>query len=163
MSTNQDMKKIVVEEIKSKLKGAQSAVVVDYRGLTVQEATKLRVMMKEAKLEYRVYKNNLVNLAIQGTEFESMSGSLKGPSAFAFGYDDAVAPARVLNNFMKETKKMEFKAGVVEGNFYDTEGIKAIAGLPSREELLAKLLGSLQAPMSKFAYMLQAIVDSKSC
>lgn len=162
MATNQEVKKVIVDEIKGKLQGAQSAVVVDYRGLTVEEANKLRVMMKQANLEYKVYKNNLVNLAIQGTEFESMSGSLKGPSAFAFGYEDAVAPARILNNFMKEIKKMEFKAGVVEGTFYDSEGIKTIAGLPSREELIAKLLGSLKAPISNLAYMLQAVADSRN-
>ncbi|MCG8484122.1 MAG: 50S ribosomal protein L10 [Clostridia bacterium] len=163
MSANQEAKKAVVEEIKSKLENAQSAVVVDYRGLTVEEVNKLRSMMREANVEYKIYKNTMMDLAIKGTEFEGMSDVLAGPSAFAFGYDDAVAPARVLNGFMKETKKMQFKAGVIEGTFYDEEKIKEVAMLPSKEELIAKLLGSMKAPLSNFAYMLQAIVDNPDC
>lgn len=163
MSANQESKKVVVEEIKSKLQNAQSAVVVDYRGLTVEEVNALRKRMREANVDYKIYKNTLVNIAIQGTEFQEMAQVLEGPSAFAFGYDDAVAPARVLNGFMKEAKKMEFKAGIVEGKFFDADGIKAIAGLPSREELIAKLLGSIKSPIANLAYMLQAIVDNPEC
>lgn len=160
MSVNQESKKAVVEEIKGKLQNAQSAVVVDYRGLTVEEVNALRKLMREANVDYKIYKNTLMNLAVQGTDFEEIAKVLEGPSAFAFGYDDAVSPARVLNGFMKQVKKMEFKAGIVEGRFYDVDGIKAIASLPSREELIAKLLGSFKAPMSNLVYMLQAIADN---
>lgn len=163
MSANQEAKKAVVEEIKSKLENAQSAVVVDYRGLTVEEVNKLRSLMREANVEYRIYKNTMMNLAVKGTQFEGISEVLAGPSAFAFGYDDAIAPARVLNGFMKETKKMQFKAGVIEGAFYNEEKIKEVAMLPSKDELIAKLLGSMKAPLSNFAYMLQAIADNPDC
>jgi len=160
MSANLDGKKVVVDEIKAKLENAQSAVVVDYLGLTVEEANELRNRMREANVEYKIYKNTLVNFAIAGTEFEGMKDVLKGPSAFAFGYDDAIAPARVLNKFMKDYKKMEFKAGVVEGVVYDQAGIQAIASLPGREELIAKLLGSMQSPIASFARTVQAIADN---
>ncbi len=163
MSANLEAKKEVVEEIKSKLQNAQSAVVVDYRGLSVEEVNTLRKLMREANVEYKIYKNTLMNLAIKGSDFEKLTQVLEGPSAFAFGYDDAVAPARVLNGFMKKTKKMEFKAGVVEGKFFDVEGIKAIAGLPSREELIGKFLGSIKSPVSSFAYLLKAIIDNPDC
>ncbi len=159
MSANLEAKKIVVEEIKEKLGKAQSAVVVDYLGLTVEEATELRNRMRDADVEYKIYKNNLMGIAVEGTQFEGLKEVLKGPSAFAFGYEDAVAPARVLNGFIKEYKKMEFKAGVVEGEVYDQAGIQAIASLPGREELIAKLLGSLQSPISSFARTVQAIAD----
>lgn len=160
MSSNQESKKVIVEEIKSKLDNAQSTVVVDYRGLTVEEVNQLRSQMREANVEYKIYKNTMMNLAVKGTQFEEISKVLEGPSAFAFGYDDAIAPARVLNKFMKETKKMQFKAGIIEGNFYDEDNIKEVATLPSREELIAKLLGSIKSPISNFAYMLKAIADN---
>ena len=159
MSANLEAKKIVVEEIKEKFSKAQSAVVVDYLGLTVEEATELRNRMRQAGVDYKIYKNTLVSFAVEGTEFEGLKEVLKGPSAFAFGYDDAVAPARVLNGFIKEFKKVEFKAGVVEGVVYDQEGIKAVASLPSREELIAKFLGSIQSPVSSFARVVKAIAD----
>ncbi len=163
MSANQEAKKEIVKEIKSKLQNAQSAVVVDYRGLSVEEVNALRKLMRDANVEYKIYKNTLMNLAIKGSDFEELAQVLEGPSAFAFGYDDAVAPARVLNGFMKQTKKMEFKAGVVEGKFFDVEGIKAIAGLPSREELIGKFLGSIKSPVANFAYLLKAIIDNPDC
>lgn len=155
-------KQAVVEEIKEKLAKAKSAVVVDYIGITVEEANALRKSMREAGVDYTVYKNTLVNRAIEGTDFESLKDCLSGPSAFAFGYEDAVAPARVLAGFMKEHKKMEFKAGVIEGHFFDAEGVKAVAALPSRDELIAKFMGSIQSPVSKFVRTLQAVADSKA-
>jgi large subunit ribosomal protein L10 len=101
-----------------------------------------------------------MNRAIEGTEYEGLKEVLSGPSAFAISYDDAVAPARVISGIIKEYKKMEFKAGVIEGKYYDAEGVKAIAALPSREELLAKFMGSIQSPVSKFVRTLQAIADA---
>jgi large subunit ribosomal protein L10 len=155
-------KQAVVDEIKAELAKAKSVVVVDYRGITVAEADTLRKNMREAGIGYMVYKNTLMNRAIQGTEFAALADCLSGPSAFAFGYEDAVAPARVLSGFMKESKKMEFKAGVVEGHYFDAEGVKAIAALPSRDELIAKFMGSIQSPVSKFVRTLQAIADEKA-
>lgn len=158
-SLNQKLK--VVEEIKEKLKDAKSTVVIDYMGINVAEANGMRKKLREADIDYTVYKNTLFNKAIIGTEFEGLASVLTGPSAFAFGYEDAVAPARVLNGIMKEYKKMNFKGGVVEGNFYDSEQMKNIALLPSREELIAKFMGSIQSPVSKMVRTLQAIADAK--
>lgn len=155
-------KEAVVSEIKEKLSRAKSCVVVDYRGISVDQANTLRKAMREANLDYVVYKNTLVNRAAKGTAFEALENDLHGPSAFAFGYEDAVAPARVIANCIKDFKKMEFKAGVVEGHYFDAEGIKAVAALPSREELIAKFMGSIQSPVSKFVRTLQAIADQKA-
>ena len=157
-----ELKQPVVAEIAEVLNGAKSAVVVDYMGITVEEADSMRKQLREAGIDYTVYKNTLVNRAIQGTEFESLAQVLSGPSAFAFGYEDATAPARELNSVIKKLNKMTFKAGIVEGEFYDQEGILAIAKLPSRDELIAKFMGSIKSPVSKFAYLLQAIADQKA-
>ncbi|MGI6730554.1 MAG: 50S ribosomal protein L10 [Anaerovoracaceae bacterium] len=155
-------KQQVIDEIKEKLEKAQSAVVIDYIGITVAEADAMRKKLREANVDYTVYKNTLVSRAIEGTKYEPLKDSLAGPSAFAFSYDDAIAPARVINSIMKEYKKMEFKAGVIEGTYFDSEGIKAVASLPSRDEMLAKFMGSIQSPVSKFVRTVQAIADSKA-
>ena len=155
-------KSAVVEEIKEKLSRAQSAVVIDYMGINVLEADAMRKQLREAGVDYKVYKNTLVRRAVEGTPFADLAQVLEGPSAFAFGYEDATAPARELNKVIKNINKMEFKAGVVEGNFYDKEGILAIAQLPSRDELIAKFLGSIKSPISSLAYTLQAIADQKA-
>ena len=141
-------KQAVIDEIKDKFERAKSAVVVDYMGITVEEADSMRKQLREAGIDYTVYKNTLVTRAIQGTEFESLAQVLSGPSAFAFGYEDATAPARELNSVIKKLNKMTFKAGIVEGEFYDQEGILAIAKLPSRDELIAKFMGSIKSPVS---------------
>jgi large subunit ribosomal protein L10 len=156
-----NQKQAVIDEIKEKLDKAQSAVVIDYMGINVAEANAMRKKLREANVDYVVYKNTLFNRAIQGTSFEALAPTLKGPSAFAFGYEDAVAPARVLNGIMKEYKKMSFKGGVVEGDFYDSDQMKDIALLPGREELIAKFMGSIQSPVSKMVRTLQAIADAK--
>ena len=143
-----ELKQPIVQEISENIKDAQSVVVVDYRGLTVAEDTQLRKALREAGVSYKVYKNTLVNRAIAGTEFESLKESLEGPSAFAISKDDATAPA------------LEIKAGVVEGTFYDANGMKAIANVPSREELLSKLLGSLQSPITNLARVLNQIAEN---
>lgn len=154
-------KQAVIDEIKGKFERAKSAVVIDYMGITVEEADAMRKQLREAGIDYTVYKNTLVNRAIQGTEYESLSQVLSGPSAFAFGYEDATAPARELNSVIKKLDKMSFKAGIVEGEFYDQNGILEIAKLPSREELIAKFMGSIKSPVSKLVYLLQAIADQK--
>ncbi|QZY54637.1 50S ribosomal protein L10 [Crassaminicella profunda] len=159
MSSNLETKKQVVEEIKEKFSKAQSAVVVDYRGLTVEEATQLRKNMREAGVEYKVYKNTLMRLAVKETEFEPLTADLTGPNAVAFGYEDPVTPAKILNDFAKEHKTLELKSAVVEGQYYGVDTIKEIAEIPSRDVLLAKLLGSIKSPLSNLAYLLQAIAD----
>ena len=155
-------KQEVIDEIKEKLEKAQSAVVVDYIGITVAQADAMRKKLREANVDYTVYKNTLVSRAVEGTKYEALKEVLSGPSAFAISYDDAIAPARVINGIIKEYKKMEFKAGVIEGTFYNADGVKAIATLPSREELIAKLMGSIQSPVSKAVRTLQAIADAKA-
>lgn len=154
-------KQAVVEEIKQKLEKAQSAVVIDYIGIDVAQADEMRRKLREANVDYTVYKNTLIKRAIEGTKFEGLKDVLAGPSAVAISYDDAVAPARVISGIIKEYKKMEFKAGVIEGTLYDADGIKSIAALPSRDELIAKFMGSIQSPVAKLVRTLQAVADAK--
>ena len=155
-----ELKQPIVDEISAAIKDAQSVVVVDYRGLTVAEDTQLRKQLREAGVTYKVYKNTLVSRAVEGTDFESLRDVLEGPSAFAVSADDATAPARILAKFAKTAPKLEIKAGVVEGTYYDAEGMKAIASVPSREELLSKLLGSLQSPIANLARVLNQIAEN---
>ncbi|MBD5136110.1 MAG: 50S ribosomal protein L10 [Lachnospiraceae bacterium] len=156
-----EIKKPIVDEISELLNGAKSAVVVDYRGLTVEEDTKLRKELREAGVTYKVYKNTMINFAIKGTEFESLAPHLEGPTAIAVSKEDATAPARVLYNFGKNAEALELKAGVVEGVYYDADGIKIIAAIPSREELLSKLLGSIQSPITNFARVIKQIAEKQ--
>ena len=155
-----ELKQPIVQEISEMINGAQSVVVVDYRGLTVAEDTQLRKQLRDAGVSYKVYKNTLVNRAVEGTEFESLRDSLEGPNAFAVSTEDATAPARVLAEFAKKAPNLEIKAGVVEGTFYDAEGMKAIASVPSREVLLSKLLGSIQSPITNLARVLNQIAEN---
>ena len=154
-----EIKQPIVQEIAENIKDAQSVVLVDYRGLTVAQDTQLRKQLREAGITYKVYKNTLMNFAFKGTEFESLSDSLEGPNVIAISKDDATAPARVLAQFAKTAPALEIKAGVVEGNFYDTEAMKEISGIPSREELLSKLLGSIQSPITNFARVIKQIAE----
>lgn len=154
-----ELKQPIVQEISENIKDAQSVVVVNYRGLTVAEDTELRKQLREAGVVYKVYKNTLVNFAIKGTEFESLADVLEGPNAFAISTTDATAPARILSKFAKTAPALEIKAGIVEGNFYDEAGMKAIASVPSREELLSKFLGSIQSPITNFARVLNQIAE----
>ena len=155
-----ELKQPIVQEISETIKDAQSLVVVDYRGLTVAEDTQLRKNLREAGVTYKVYKNTLVNRAIEGTEFESLKDVLEGPNAFAVSTEDATAPARVLAEFAKKAPSLEIKAGVVEGTYYDAEGMKQIASVPSREVLLSKLLGSLQSPITNLTRVLNQIAEN---
>ena len=154
-----ELKQPIVQEISEQIKDAQSVVVVDYRGLTVAEDTQLRKQLREAGVAYKVYKNTLVNFAIKGTDFESLSDVLEGPNAFAISTTDATAPARVIAKFAKTAPALEIKAGVVEGTFYDADGMQAIATIPSREELLSKFLGSIQSPITNFARVINQIAE----
>lgn len=154
-----ELKQPIVEEISANIKDAQSVVVVDYRGLTVEQDTQLRKAMREAGITYKVYKNTMMNFAFKGTEFESLAPVLEGPSAIAISRDDATAPARVIAKFAKDAPALEIKAGVVEGTFYDASGMQTVATIPSRDELLSKLLGSLQSPITNLARVLNQIAE----
>lgn len=154
-----ELKQPIVQEISDSIKEAQSVVVVDYRGLTVAEDTQLRKQLREAGVSYKVYKNTMMNFAFKGTDYESLAPVLEGPSAIAISTTDATAPARVLAKFAKTAPALEIKAGVVEGTFYDAEGMKTIASVPSREELLSKFLGSIQSPITNFARVLKQIAE----
>ncbi|MBP3603835.1 MAG: 50S ribosomal protein L10 [Lachnospiraceae bacterium] len=154
-----ELKQPIVEEISASIKDAQSVVLVDYRGLTVEQDTRLRKQMREAGITYKVYKNTMMNFAFKGTDFEALAPYLEGPSAIAISTEDATAPARVLCNFAKEAAKLEVKGGVVEGVAYDANGIKEIAKIPSREELLSKLLGSIQSPIANFARVMNQLAE----
>lgn len=154
-----EQKQVVVDQIKAKLEGASSILLVDYRGLTVDQDTKLRKELREAGVEYKVYKNTMVNFAVQGTEFEAISKHLEGPTAIAISYDDATAGARVLAKVAKANDKLEFKGGVVEGTYYDANGMLAIGNIAPREELLGRLLGSFKSPMSSFARVIKQVAE----
>ncbi len=154
-----EVKKPIVDEISANIKDAQSVVLVDYRGLTVEQDTQLRKKLREAGILYKVYKNTYMNFAFKGTEFESLSPYLEGPSAVAISTEDATAPARLLSEFAKTADKLEIKAGVVEGTMYDAKGMTVIASIPSREVLLSKLLGSLQSPITNFARVMNQLAE----
>ncbi len=158
----QKQKQIIIDEIKAKLETAQAAVVVDYQGITVAQADAMRKKLRDANVDYTVYKNTLVKRAIEGTVYAGLAEVLDGPSALAISAEDATAPARVLNEVIKDFKKMEFKAGVVEGTFFDKAGIQAVADIPGRDVLVAKFLGSIQSPVSKAVRTFQAIADAKA-
>ena len=156
-----ELKQPVVEEISAHIKDAQSVVLVDYRGLTVEQDTQLRKQLREAGVTYKVYKNTMMNFAFKGTDFEALASYLEGPSAIAISTTDATAPARELANFAKTAEKLEIKGGVVEDTYYDAKGMQVIATIPSREVLLGKLLGSIQSPIANLARVLNQIAESK--
>lgn len=154
-----ELKQPIVEEIKGYVDQAQAAVLVDYCGLTVEQDTQLRKQLREAGVVYKVYKNTMLKRAFEGTDYAQLDNLLEGPTAIAFGIDDATAPARILNKFAKDAEKLEFKGAVVEGTFYDVNGVTALASIPSREELISKLLGSMQSPIASFARVVKQIAE----
>lgn len=154
-----ELKQPIVDEIKGYVADAKAAVLVDYRGLTVAEDTALRKQLREAGVVYKVYKNTLIKRAFEGTDFAQLDQHLDGPTAVAFGLEDATAPARIINKFVKDCENLEFKAAVVEGAYYDVAGVKALANIPSRDELISKLLGSLQSPITNLARVLNQIAE----
>ncbi|MDD6551850.1 MAG: 50S ribosomal protein L10 [Lachnospiraceae bacterium] len=154
-----ELKQPIVDEISEQIKDAQSVVIVDYRGLTVAQDTDLRKQLREAGCTYKVYKNTMMKRAFEGTDCEQLSGLLEGTNAIAISKDDATAPARIIAKVAKDAPALEVKAGIVEGTYYDAEGMKTIASIPSRDELLSRLLGSLQSPITNFARVLKQIAD----
>ena len=154
-----ELKQPIVAEIAELLDGAQTAVVVDYRGLTVEQDTVLRKQLREAGVSYKVYKNTFIRRAAQGTAFEKLGPNLEGPTAIAVSKTDATAPARILAEFAKTAPKLEIKGGVVESDYYDAAGMNAIASIPSREILLGRLLGSMQSPITNLARVLNQVAE----
>ena len=154
-----ELKQPVVAAIAEDIKDAASVVLVDYRGLTVTEDTALRKQLREAGVIYKVCKNTMMRRAFEGTEFAGLDEFLNGPSAIAISKDDATAPARILAKFAKDAKALELKAGVVEGQKYDAAALAELAKIPSREELLSRLLGSMQSPITNLARVLNQIAE----
>ena len=154
-----ELKNPIVDDISAAIKDAQTVVLVDYRGLTVEQYTLLRNQLREAGVGYKVYKNTFMNFAFKGTDCEGLTDLLEGPSAMATCDTDATAAARVLCKFAKTAPALEIKGGVVEGTVYDAKGIEQISNIPSREELLSRLLGSMQSPVTNFARVLKQIAE----
>jgi large subunit ribosomal protein L10 len=157
-----ELKQPIVEEIKAQVEGAQTAVILNYSGVTVEQDTKLRKAMREAGITYKVYKNTLMKRAFVGTELEALNASVEGPNAIAISKEDATAPARLVAKFAKEIPNLEMVAGVVEGQFYDAKGMQAISQIPGREELIGRLLGSMQSPIANFARVLNQIAEKNA-
>ena len=157
-----ELKQPIVAEISELLDGAATAVVVDYRGLTVAQDTELRKQLREAGVSYKVYKNTMIRRAAEGTAFAALDPHLEGPTAIAVSKTDATAAARILAEFAKKADKLEIKGGVVEGNYYDAKGMQVIATIPSREVLLGRLLGSMQSPIANFARVLNQIAEKSA-
>ena len=153
-----ESKKAIVAGIKEKFEKAQTVVVVDYRGLTVAEDTELRNQLRNAGVEYVVLKNTMIHLATKEMGYaDKLNAHLEGPTAVAFGYEDMIAPAKILCDFSKKAKKMTIKCGVCDGDFLDEAGVQALANLPSKEVLIAKIMGSMMSSVSKFVYLIEAL------
>lgn len=161
MSSAIEQKKQIVNDITEKFKASASMVVVDYRGLKVAEVTELRKQLREAGVEFKVYKNSMVRRAADIVELSGLNESLTGPNAIAFSSEDVVAPAKIINDFAKKHEALEIKAGVIEGTLASAEDVKALAELPSREGLLSMLLSVLQAPIRNLALAAKAVADQK--
>lgn len=161
MAATLNDKKQVVEEIKDKFDRAVSAVFIDYRGLTVAEVTELRNKYREAGVEYKVLKNTLINRAIDGKGVDELKEHLEGPTAVAFSYDDEIAPAKITYDFIKQVNKMEIKCGIFNSSFTAKDDVVVLASLPSRDELLAKAVGSIKSPIMNLVYTINAIKEQK--
>ena len=158
---NRDGKQQIVTELHEKLNRAKAAFLADFRGLNVGKATELRNELRKAEIEYKVVKNTLLELASKGTDKESLNQHFAGPTAIALSYDDPVAAAKVLSKFAKEQANVfKLKGGVLTGKAISVADIQALADLPSREVLIAKMLGSMQAPATNFVGVLAAVPGS---
>jgi large subunit ribosomal protein L10 len=160
MSNSLELKKVVVADIREKMEKAHSVVLVDYRGLTVAEVTDLRNQCRAQGVEYVVLKNTMVRLAAEELGIHGLDTYLNGPTAVAFGMKDAVAPAKVLTEFIKKAKKVTVKCGIVDRKVIDANGVQALSELPPKEVLIAKMMGSLNAPITNFVGVLSATLRS---
>ncbi|MGX7031412.1 50S ribosomal protein L10 [Vagococcus zengguangii] len=156
-----EKKALLVDEVTAKINEAASVVVVDYRGLTVEQATNLRKQLRENGVEMKVIKNSILRRAAEKAGLEGLDEVFTGPTAVAFSNEDVVAPAKIIADFAKEAEALEIKGGIIEGNVASIEEITAIAKLPNREGLLSMLLSVLQAPVRNVAYAIKAVAESK--
>lgn len=156
-----EQKQVIVNEIKEKVNKSKSIVLVNARGITVEQDTILRKTLREAGVEYKVYKNTLLSFALKDTEFEGLTPYLEGPTVVAFSYEDATTAASIINKEIKNIPVLDFKAGIIDNVVYDAEGMKVIANIPSKEELLSKLLGSFKSPVASFARVIKAISEKQ--
>ena len=155
-----ELKQPIVQEISGQLENATAAVLVDYRGLTVAQDTALRKVLREAGITYKVYKNTMMNFAVQDTVFAELSKHLEGPTAIAITEGDSTAPARILAKFAKAAEHLQLKAGVVEGTYFDEKGIMEVADVPARDVLLGRLFGSMKSPITNLARVLNQIAEA---
>ena len=162
MSALRDAKVEKVAEIKEKLQNASSFVLVDYKGLTVAEDTTLRSEYRKSGVTYHVYKNRLMKIALNELGYTQFDDALNGPTAIALGSDDIAAPAKIAMDKAKAFKKMTIKCGFVDGKYFDEEGCKVLATLPSREGLISQILGLLQSPMAGLARAISAIAEKQA-
>lgn len=153
-------KEAVVKEVKEKLEKAKSTVLTDYRGLNVSESNQLRKKLREADVEYRVIKNTMARFAVKELGLDELSQYLEGPTAIAFSYEDPAAAPKILTEFMKSSKKLTIKAGLLEGRMIDEAGVKTLADLPSREVLLSMVLSAMQSPIANWVSVLGAPIRS---
>ena len=156
-----EIKQVVINEIREKIGRAKSMVLVDARGLSVAQDTVLRKSLREAGIDYKVYKNTMLEFAVAETEFEGLKPFLAGPTAVAFSFEDATAAASLISKQIKTMPKLEFKAGAIDGTVYDAAGMKVVADIPPREVLLSRLLGSFKSPMSGFARVVKQIAEKQ--
>jgi len=152
-------KQVIVKEINDKLTKAASVVLLDARGLTVEQDTRFRKSLREAGVDYKVYKNTMMTFAVEGTAYEGLKPYFKGPTSLAVCYDDPTLAARLISKVIKTMPVLSFKAGVLDNVVYDENGMKAVADIPPREELLSKLLGSFKSPVASFARLINAIAE----
>lgn len=157
-----EVKQPVIDEIKERLSKAEGVALVNSRGLTVTEDTQVRKALREAGVDIKVYKNTLINFAIKGTQYEPLAPHLNGPTAVVFSYEDSTSGARTIDKFLDDMKALEYKGGVIDGTYYDAEGLTAIGKIPSKEVLYSKLLGSLKSPMSSFARVVKEIAKKQA-
>lgn len=157
---NRTEKEQIVQELAEKLSGIKAAFIADYRGITVEQVTEMRRELVAAGVDYRVVKNSLLRLASKGTSFAELEKFCTGPTAIAMAGEDVVAPAKILTKYATDIEAFELKAGVLDGKFIDVSGITMLSKLPSREELLAKALSSMNAPVSNLVGTLAAIPRS---
>lgn len=161
MTKNRMNKIEKVREIEDKFTRARCIVLASYQGINVEQDTKLRKQMREAGVEYKVYKNRLVKIVAEKLGYDFLMEHLEGAVSIAFGYDDVVMPAKILNDFSEKSGKLSLRVGVVDKEFYNGEDIQRLAKIPSRDVLISKLLGSIRSPLSKFAYVINSIKESK--
>ena len=147
-----------IDAIKAKIENAQVAILTEYKGLSVEEITKLRREIQKSGGDYMVTKNTLAKIAVKGTAYEALSEKLTGPIALAFGFEDPVSPAKAVSQFIKETKKGEIIGAVLDGKLLTVAETKALANLPSKAELYAKMLGSINSPASGLVGSINAVM-----